>query len=391
MPKLKVLLVCDILIRDYDGCNRTLFHILDRYDKDKIKISIISGKIEGLDQPTQVLKLPNLTLPFNQDYSIAVPYFVTNEIHQFIDEVNPDIVHITSPSLLGSHIQCIAQKRRIPVSSIYHTDFIGYISYYVSQYNPLKELIKHYFSSVARKFYNGCDVVFAPTAASKDYLIDMGIDESRISIWQRGIDPAIFRQNEAHKSTMLQAYNIQKPIVFFASRLVWEKNLETLIAVYKLSVNQGNKYQFVVGGDGLAFDELKEQMPEAIFLGNLTQDELSKWYNNADVFIFPSITETFGNVIIEAMSCGLPVVAANGGGSVSLINHLENGVLVTHDDATSYFHYIEKVLNDAAFRSRLVENGLIFSSKLSWPVLVDSFFESITRIAKFDHFKKVAS
>ena len=90
MPKLKVLLVCDILIRDYDGCNRTLFHILDRYDKENVKISIISGKIEGLDQPMQVLKLPNLTLPFNQDYSIAVPYFVTNDIHQFIDEVNQE-------------------------------------------------------------------------------------------------------------------------------------------------------------------------------------------------------------------------------------------------------------------------------------------------------------
>ncbi len=391
MPKLKVLLVCDILIRDYDGCNRTLFHILDRYDKENVKISIISGKIEGLDQPMQVLKLPNLTLPFNQDYSIAVPYFVTNDIHQFIDEVNPDIIHITSPSLLGSHIQCIAQKRRIPVSSIYHTDFIGYISYYVSAYNPLKELIKQYFSSVARKFYNGCDVVFAPTSASRDYLIDMGIEASKISIWQRGIDPTIFRQNGDNAPTILQAQKIQKPIVFFASRLVWEKNLETLVAVYNLSVSQGDKYQFVVGGDGLAYHELKEQMPNAIFLGNLTQIELSKWYNHADVFVFPSITETFGNVIIEAMSCGLPVIAANGGGSVSLINHLENGVLVTHDDATSYFHYIEKIVHDSAFRKTLIKNGLNFSSKLSWPALVQSFFESISSIAKFDHFKKVAS
>jgi len=335
--------------------------------------------------------LPNLTLPFNQDYSIAVPYFVTNDIHQFIDEVNPDIIHITSPSLLGSHIQCIAKKRRIPVSSIYHTDFIGYISYYVSAYNPLKELIKQYFSSVARKFYNGCDVVFAPTSASRDYLIDMGIEASKISIWQRGIDPTIFRQNGDNAPSILQAQNIQKPIVFFASRLVWEKNLETLVAVYNLSVSQGDKYQFVVGGDGLAYQELKEQMPNAIFLGNLTQIELSKWYNHADVFVFPSITETFGNVIIEAMSCGLPVIAANGGGSVSLINHLENGVLVTHDDATSYFHYIEKIVHDSAFRKTLIKNGLNFSSKLSWPALVQSFFESISSIAKFDHFKKVAS
>lgn len=391
MPKLNVLLVCDLLIRDYDGCNRTLFHILDRYDKNKVKISIISGKVEGLQSGLKTLKLPNFTIPFNNDYSIAIPYLVSSQIQQFIDEINPDVIHITSPSPLGNHVLSLAQKRKIPVSTIYHTDFIGYVSYYVSHYNPLKDVIKQFLSSVAKKFYNGCDIVFAPTQFAKNYLVDIGIESSKIQIWERGIETSIFSKKIDRRIQIRNLLNIKKPIIFFASRLVWEKNLETLIGIYNFSINAGNKYQFVLAGDGVASLELKVKMPQALFLGNLEQQELSDWYNAADVFVFPSITETFGNVIIEAMSCGLPVIAANGGGSVSLIKHEQNGILVSPLKVEEYYFYIEKMIHDQIFKDRLIENGLAFTSSLSWPTLIQNFFQSLEILSFSKYIKKYAS
>ncbi|HMP31716.1 MAG TPA: glycosyltransferase, partial [Saprospiraceae bacterium] len=142
---MKVILVADILKRDFDGCNRTLFQLLDRgINSQNIFYFCVAGVFENFPKSIPYTKVPHLTLPFNKDYQIALPYFIDNKVKKIFDEFQPDIVHITTPSLLGRYMQKEALKRGLPVSTIYHTNFVSYADYYVSTKYVVTKAVYNY-------------------------------------------------------------------------------------------------------------------------------------------------------------------------------------------------------------------------------------------------------
>lgn len=156
-------------------------------------------------------------------------------------------------------------------------------------------------------------------------------------------------------------------VVFtFVSRLVWEKNLRLFAGVISDLKKKYTHVRSMIVGDGPARVELEEELPDTIFTGYLTGDELARAYANSDVFFFPSDTETFGNVTLEAMASGLPCLVADAQGSKSLVDHDENGYLISVSERSRFLSYAETLAKDSTLRNRLGENSLQKAQNYTW-------------------------
>lgn len=380
--KIKVAFFAETLKENCDGAVRTMYQIINRIPRDQFEFLFICGDekkvIENLAFKT--IQLPAITIPFNRNYKMALPYFVNNRLYQQLDSFQPDVVHIATPSLLGRFALYYAQQRDLPVISIYHTHFLSYIEYYLKNTPILIEPVKNRMVKNYRAFYDNCDLVYVPTTEMIKDLAAVGHPTNNLKLWQRGIDKQLFNPHKKDKA-YLQAYvQNNKPNILFASRLVWEKNLETLIDLYQLNEAKNRPYNILVAGDGIAKESLQSQMPNAFFFGQVEHEELAVLYASSDCFFFPSITETYGNVVVEAMASGLPCVIANGGGSKNFITQGVNGFVCTPTDAAAYFEKIDSLLYDPKLYEQVVTNGLKYTQQLNWEDLVDVYFQDLRRL-----------
>ncbi len=376
---MKILLVADLLIRNHDGCNRTLFHILDRLvNYPSIELRIICGEYTELPIQCKVLKVPTFTIPFNNDYKAAIPFLMEKSIEQFTTNFNPDIIHLTSPSPLGFLVQKIAKRHHISTTSIYHTNFLSYFSYYFNYPQTLFSKAKEILKSKYKEFYKNIDINYSPTNLMKIHLMEMGVSKANIEVWGRGLDKSIFNDQNKIEDLNNKLFNNNQPILLFASRLVWEKNLKVLADLYHYTEEKAIEYNYLVIGDGSAKKELMELMPKAVFLNNISQKDLTVYYASSDVFVFPSVTETFGNVLLESMACGLPIVAADGGSNTELVRNYTDGLIVPANDIKSYEAAISIVLLN---RKHFSENALQNPKLLSWSNLISQLVKNWSKLS----------
>ena len=377
----KVAFFSEILIEDFDGANRTMFHIINRIDPRSFTYLFVYGK--GPDQFKDHLtyQVPTFRVPVNDDYSFAVPQLSKWKLEQALNAFNPDVIHIATPSLLGFFALNYAKKNNIPVISIYHTHFISYISYYLRNFSSLIKPIEKWTKKTMARFYNGCDMVYVPTQAMMKELQKIGIDSDKMALWQRGIDMKLFSNKKRDVTYIQQITQNEKPNILFASRLVWEKNIHTLIDIYRQLNIQQLDCNLIIAGDGSAKDEAMHQMPNAIFLGKLDHEELSKLYASSDIFVFTSISETYGNVVVEAMASGLPCIIANGGGSASLIEHAVTGYKCNPTNAKEYVYYIQKLLSNQMLYARMQAEAFDYIQNLDWRKLTETYFDDIRELA----------
>lgn len=377
----RVAFFAEILIPDFDGAARTMFQLIDRIDRTKHDFLFVYGNGPDRLGDFESFRTPTLRLPVNDDYSLSLPVLTKQKLEKTLDRFDPQVVHIATPSPLGFFALKYAQQRDIPVMSIYHTHFISYIPYYFKNFPFLIKPVEKWMLRSMRKFYNGCSRVYAPTPAMVDYLCQQGVDPSKTELWQRGIDLRLFNPEKRNPGCIQKITGNNRPTILFASRLVWEKNIETLIQIYKKVQERGLPYNLVIAGDGNAFKEAKALMPGAVFLGKLAHDELSVLYASADVFLFTSVSETYGNVVIEAMASGLPCVIADGGGSADLIVHNQTGFKARPYDAEDYLEYLEVLLEQPILRQVIRENALEVVQRLDWEVLVGRYFDDLEELA----------
>lgn len=246
---------------------------------------------------------------------------------------------------------------------------------------PLVKPTELWMKRAMNNFYNKCDIVYVPTRSILSELQQIGLQQEGLKLWQRGIDTKLFTPQKRDLSYLRGLTNNDRPTVLFASRLVWEKNIKTLIEIYQAIQIQQLDYNFIVVGEGTAKATAMQEMPKAIFLGKKPHQELARLYASADAFIFPSVSETYGNVVIEAMASGLPSIIANGGGSASLIQHGVNGFKCQPDNAAEYVYYLKQVLSDSKLKRNLVTAGLAYAGQLDWTALTQQYFDDIELLA----------
>lgn len=378
----KVAFFAEILIEEFDGASRTMFQIINRIDKRQFSYLFVHGK--GPDQlgDHACLKIPSLNTGLNKDYSFTMPLLAKEQLRQELDGFQPDVIHIATPSLLGFFALRYARERNIPVISIYHTNFISYIPYYLRKLPFLISPIQRWLITASKRFYNGCQNIYVPSHSMIRQLEQFGVASSKIALWQRGIDLNLFTPNKRDKSYVQGITGNDKPNILFASRLVWEKNVQTLINIYHRLQRADLAHNLIIAGDGAAMDDMRKQMPNAFFLGKMEHENLAKLYASSDVFVFTSTSETYGNVVIEAMASGLPCVIADGGGSADLIRHRHTGYKCMPMSAEDYIIHIKMLLHDPELHQVIQLAGLAQVKELDWEKLTSRYFDDVRELAE---------
>lgn len=271
----------------------------------------------------------------------------------------PDVVHIATEGPLGWSAMQAAKKFKIPVSSDFRTNFHSYGQHY--GVGGLKKAIAAYL----RKFHNHTNFTTVPTENLKRDLCQIGFQ--RLEVIGRGIDTHRFnpdkRSNELRGSWGIEAGH---RVYLYVGRLAAEKNPQLLAQAWDLISKKDPHAKLVLVGDGPATDHFRKLMPKGLFVGAKVGDELAACYASSDVFLFPSMTETYGNVVAEAMASGLLTLTFNYAASAELVNHDANGWVAPFDDTQQYLSLAEQlaVLSDerlnrirAQARHTMLERG----------------------------------
>ncbi|TSD67332.1 glycosyltransferase family 1 protein [Inquilinus sp. KBS0705] len=381
MSKVRVAFFAEILTEDFDGAVRTIYQIINRIDKHEFEYLFIYGAGPAQIAGFKSLKVPSVALPFNSHYSIALPALAKAKLTATLNEFRPDVVHVSTPSYLGKFGVNYAAKKHLRVMTIYHTHFISYLDYYLKYAPFLVKWAKKIMGQSHRVFYNNCDKVYVPSESLKEELASIGILSAKMKIWKRGIDNILFNPAKKDARLIRQLTGNNHPTILFVSRLVWEKNLETLFEIYDSLQNSQPNLNFLIVGDGIAKKACKERMPKAIFVGRADHNYLAELYASSDVFLFPSVSETYGNVVAEAMASGLPCIIADGGGSKDFIIQGVNGFKCEPYKASDYKEKIEQLLCNRQLRHQFVCQGLQCSNQLTWHELATVYFNDVTQMA----------
>jgi len=275
----------------------------------------------------------------------------------------PDIVHVLTEGPLGWSAVSAARKLKIPVISDFRTNFHSYSQHYGAAW--LSKPILAYL----RKFHNRTLCTLAPTEAMRAELAALGF--RGLHVVGRGVDTALF--DPARRSEALRTQwgaGPSDPVVLHVGRVAAEKNLAALISAYAAVRAKAPNARLVLVGDGPARAELQARCPDAIFAGMRHGEDLATHYASADVFVFPSLTETYGNVTLEAMASGLTVVAFNYAAAAEVIRHGENGLLAPMGDTDAFAALAASAVADLARAWAMAANARQSALKLGWDLVV---------------------
>lgn len=357
-----------------DGVSRTLGRLVGYLEQRGHEVLVL-GPTAGepaISQPGAFLATPSIPIPSRPEYRFTMGF--PARIRETVEAFGPDIVHIATPDILGHRALKWAKERRLPVVATYHTHFVSYLDYYKIGF------LRPILHRIARSFYGRCDEVYVPTAAMEADLRHQGVT-STIRLWPRGIELDLFSpecRSEAWRASLGIAP--KEVVVSFVSRLVKEKGLDVYTSVLTRLIDAGLPVRALVVGDGPERDSIETDLPSAIFTGHLSSEALATAYASSDVFLFPSETETFGNVTLEAMASGLPVVCADAAGSRSLVDSGKNGLLCRPRDVVSFASAAERLVLDETLREALGAGGRIAASRYNWTTVLAtmvSYYEGV--------------
>jgi 1,2-diacylglycerol 3-alpha-glucosyltransferase/glucuronosyltransferase len=243
-----------------------------------------------------------VAMPSYPDLRLALPYRA--KIARLIDEARPDSIHIATEGPIGLLVRQYCRRHRVPFTTGFHTRFPEYVSARL----PVR---KSWIWNVLRRFHHGSRAVMAATPALADELRARGF--RNVVLWPRGVDTSLFHPRTAD-------LGLPRPVFLCVGRVAVEKNLEAFLDLEL----PGTK---VIVGDGPARANLARKYPQAVFLGAKQGEELAAIYASADVFVFPSKTDTFGLVLLEALASGVPVAAFPVAGPRDVLGSAPVGVL----------------------------------------------------------------
>ena len=358
--------------KEHDGVTRVLYRLIDEINRTKQIESLFISPIvpPSYEQSVEMFQVPSFAFPFYKDYRVAYPGTLFFE--ERLDEFKPDIIHINSPCPLGYAAVKYGMKNNVPVVATYHTHFPSYAKYY-----KVKAL-ESYGWSYFRNLYNKCKTVYVPSLPVLNELKEHGFET--VEFLPHGVDTKIFSPVKKSEQWKKNLGIENKFALLFAGRLVWEKDVMTLAETYKIISSQRNDIKFILAGDGPAKEELKTLMPDAIFLGQQSVNDLSVSFASADIFVFPSTTETFGNVTIEAMASRLPPICVREGGAYGIIQNGTTGLIAeprNPEDLTSKINFL---IDNPASRIRISNAAFNFAQTQSWEQNFQRLFDSYSRI-----------
>lgn len=382
---LRVALVTETWLPEINGVARTLGRLVEGLQRHGHGIQLLRPR-QGAhdagmtdDRMTEEL-MPGVPIPRYPGLRFGLP--LPGRLHRLWSSQRPDIVHIATEGPLGMAALAAARRLDLPVCTSFHTNFDAYSRHY--GFGWLRGAIARHL----RRFHNRADLTLVPTGEQARALLRSGYE--RVEVLARGVDTALFnpaRRNDALRRQWGVAADV--PVVAYVGRLAPEKNLHQVLDAFAAIRQRQPAARLLFVGDGPARRELQRRHPEHLYAGMRTGVDLAEHYASSDLFLFPSLTETFGNVTLEALASGLAVLAYDHAAAADLVDDDSNGRLVAPGDAAAFAAVAADLAADATTRNRLRGKAAPSVMHLGWERIQDRFVAVLQETA-FRHTRKRA-
>lgn len=363
---MRIAIITENFLPKLDGVTRTLAMLLEHLERRGDRVLMMGpGTAPRRYAGARILGAPGVPLPFYPELRLLLP---PPEFERILNRFRPDVLHIVDPMALGAAGVTWAVRMRAPVLSSYHTNLSDYCTHFHLG------LLAGPLWAYRRRLHNACDATLCPSPSTMLALHRRGF--ARLGLWGRGVDAELF--NPARRSVAWRravAGDETRPIVLFVGRLSYEKNLDVLANAFLAMEAETAHLVFV--GDGPARPRLEQLLAgrDVTFTGYLRGADLATAYASADVFAFPSLTETFGQVTLEAMASGLPVVAFDAEGVRDLVRHERTGLLAATGDETGFARALHLLVASSEMRVQFGACARDGAARRSWRLVMDELVE----------------
>jgi glycosyltransferase involved in cell wall biosynthesis len=343
-----------------DGANQALNRLVGYLLRQGAHVRIYAPTVAEPAFPAtgDVVSVPAVPIPGRSEYRF--PLALTARVRRDLADFAPNVVHIASPDVVGHRAVSWARRNKVASVASVHTRFDTYCAYYGLQF------LEPTARAIMRRLYRRCEIVMAPAESTAAILRAQRMNRD-IAIWARGIDREQFnpgRRDMAWRRSLGIADD--ELVIAFLGRVVMEKGLDLFADAVQALRQCGVRHRVLVIGEGPARPWFEEQLPDAVFTGELTGDDLARAVASADVLLNTSITETFGNVTLEAMACGLPIVAAMASGTTNLVRDGETGILVDSGDVEGLAAALQAYARAPELRAEHGRAGLAVAETMDW-------------------------
>ncbi len=358
-----------------DGANQALNKLVGYLLRKGVVVRVYSPTTDtpAFEPEGDLVSVPSWPIPRRPEYRF--PRGLTRAVKRDLRAFAPTLIHVSSPDALGHGALSYGREHGLPVVASVHTRFETYPRYYgLAFLEPLVE-------AMLRRFYRRCDAIMAPSETLAQMLRQQRMSYD-VGVWTRGIDESIFTPKNRDLAWRAElSIPADMPVIGFIGRVVMEKGLDIFADTIAELQRRQVSHKVMVIGDGPARGWFEHRLPDARFLGFVTGPELGRAVASMDMLFNPSVTEAFGNVTLETMACGLPVVAAQATGSDSLVRDGVTGRLIRPGAVGQFADTLETYCTDAALRTRHGTAGLELSKRNRWDAVNQAMLDTYIRVS----------
>ncbi|MEZ5654435.1 MAG: glycosyltransferase family 1 protein [Sphingobium sp.] len=357
-----------------DGANQALNRLVAYLLTQRVDMRVYSPTTDtpAFEPAGDLISVPSFAIPGRSEYRVSRR--LSRRLKKDLRTFAPDILHIASPDPLGHSAVTWARRNNLPAIASVHTRFETYPRYYgLAFMEPVIE-------AILRRFYRRCDAIVAPSESMAQLLREQRMNYD-VGIWTRGIDQTVFnpqRRDMAWRRAL--GLDDDMPVIGFVGRLVMEKGLDVFSDSIDELRRRGVRHRVLVIGDGPARPWFEARLPDAVFAGFQSGEDLGRATASADMLFNPSVTETFGNVTQEAMACALPTVAARATGSESLVEDGITGRLIRPGAISQFADALAVYCNDIEARGIAGKAAFDKTQNLGWDRVNQSLLDTYRRL-----------
>jgi glycosyltransferase involved in cell wall biosynthesis len=349
-----------------EGANQALNKLVQHLLAEGAEVRVYSPTTStpAFEPAGDLVSVPSFALPLRSEFRVGLglPSSIRSDIRRF----NPNLIHLSTPDWLGTSAQRFARKLGVPVVASMHTRFESYLEYYGLG------ALRSWAWRHQRRFYRNCDRVLVPNHASLRHVEAMDVPVAKLRIWSRGVDGRVFSPARRDVNwRRAQGFADDDLVLLFFGRIVREKGTAVFADTVDLLRARGLRIRPLVVGDGPARSDFAARLGDAIFTGHLDDGDLGRAVASADILLNPSLTETLGNVNLEAMAAGLCLVCADAANTAELIESGVSGFLCP-DAPEAFADMIAMLAKDSGRRIAAGRNAASAASKYQWPEILDS-------------------
>ena len=372
---MRITLVTETYFPQVNGVSRTLGQLRRALTERGDAVQLIHPNYGGPANDPSVVPVRSIRVPFYPELHLPVPPF--GRVRRAIDAFRPDLIHVATEAMLGLSVLNHAKRGGIPVVSSFHTNFDQYTHHYGVGWT--RSWIWRYL----RWFHNRAAETYVPSRATIADLQNRGFE--RLVLWPRGVDAVLFHPGRSGRERVRSALGLEPGdvVIGHVSRIAAEKNVGFLGDALAMVRAVRSNVKLLIVGDGPEREALERTLgPTARFVGYRKGDDLADHYAAADLFAFASVTETFGNVVLEAMASGLPVVALRAGGPGEIVQDGDTGLLAPVDAAPEEFaDALIRLVDDSAARRAMAEAARTYALSQSWDTIMQGLRERYKAVA----------